>query len=44
MHDADGNSQVIIKSPELNAGDKIISTQLPNAVDGLLVDVATNPS
>lgn len=33
---ADG-SLVLIRTDELNAGDRIISTQLPNAIDGLLV-------
>jgi hypothetical protein len=30
---------VLLSSPELAAGDKIITTQLPNAVSGLKVTV-----
>lgn len=40
MQTEDGNSYVIIRSPEINVGDSIITTQLPNAIDGLLVKVA----
>lgn len=35
--DADGRSLVLIRSTELQDGDEIIATQLPNALDGLLV-------
>ncbi|NRP56197.1 MULTISPECIES: biotin/lipoyl-binding protein [unclassified Marinobacterium] len=31
--------EILIKSDQLNAGDKIITTQLPNAVSGMLVEV-----
>ncbi|MGD8567084.1 MAG: biotin/lipoyl-binding protein [Gammaproteobacteria bacterium] len=44
MHDKHGNSYVIIKSDDIRSGDKIVSTQLPNAVDGLLVKVAADES
>ncbi|WP_455221728.1 efflux RND transporter periplasmic adaptor subunit [Kaarinaea lacus] len=40
MQTKDGSNLVIVKSPEIKAGDKIITTQLPNAIDGLLVKVA----
>ena len=33
----DSETRVIVKSPDLKTGEKIITTQLPNAVDGLLV-------
>lgn len=32
-----GKSAILIRSPELKAGDKVITTQLPNAMDGLKV-------
>jgi multidrug efflux pump subunit AcrA (membrane-fusion protein) len=35
--DAEGNPVVLVQSTELNAGDKIIMTQLPNAISGLRV-------
>jgi len=38
----DGANYVIVKSPAIKPGDKIITTQLPNAIDGLLVKVAVN--
>lgn len=38
-HNRNGGNFVIVKSPEIKAGDKIITTQLPNAIDGLLVKV-----
>lgn len=37
---SDGNVRVLVRSPALEAGDKIIVTQLPNAVTGLKVKVA----
>ena len=42
MQMEDGNNYVIVKSPDIKAGDNIITTQLPNAIDGLLVKVAEN--
>jgi multidrug efflux pump subunit AcrA (membrane-fusion protein) len=42
MQTEDGNNYVIVKSPDIKAGDNIITTQLPNAIDGLLVKVAEN--
>jgi len=36
----DGSAQVLIRSPVLQAGDKLITTQLPNAVEGLKVTTA----
>ena len=34
-----GQSQILVRSPELQYGDQIIITQLPNAMDGLKVQV-----
>jgi multidrug efflux pump subunit AcrA (membrane-fusion protein) len=34
---ANGQSSILVRSPELAAGDKVIITQLPNAVEGLKV-------
>jgi RND family efflux transporter MFP subunit len=36
----DGSIRVLVRSPALEAGDKIIVTQLPNAVTGLKVKIA----
>jgi RND family efflux transporter MFP subunit len=36
----DGGGQVLVRSPELQSGDRIVVTQLPNAMDGLRVRVA----
>ena len=36
----DGKARVLVRSPELQAGDRIVTTQLPNAMDGLRVKVA----
>jgi len=33
---------VLVRSPQLQAGGRIITTQLPNAIDGLLVRVAVD--
>lgn len=35
---ADGEYQVLIRSPDLSAGDTLIMTQLPRAISGMLVD------
>lgn len=37
---SDGNNLILVRSPELESGDEIITTHLPNAVDGLKVKVA----
>ncbi len=37
--DDDGNTLALIRSPEIEAGDTLIATRLPNAVDGLRVEV-----
>jgi multidrug efflux pump subunit AcrA (membrane-fusion protein) len=34
----DGRYQILIRSPEISAGDRLITTQLPRAITGLLVD------
>ena len=33
----DDNTRVIVKSPKLKSGEKVITTQLPNAINGLLI-------
>ena len=33
----DGNSLLLIRAPEVPEGAEIVVTQLPNAIDGLLV-------
>lgn len=35
----DGESQVLVQSPALHDGDKVIVTHLPNAIDGLRVKI-----
>lgn len=35
----DGTPQILVRSAQLNSGDKVLSTQLPNAISGLLVKV-----
>ncbi|MCV6588947.1 MAG: biotin/lipoyl-binding protein [Marinobacterium sp.] len=35
--DADGEPQILVRSPRLQAGDRIVTTQLPNAIAGLKV-------
>jgi len=34
---------VLLRSTDLRSGDQVLLTQLPNAVDGLLVEIATTP-
>ena len=36
----DGSARVLVRSPELQSGDRIVVTQLPNAMDGLRVQIA----
>jgi RND family efflux transporter MFP subunit len=36
----DGGTRLLVRSPSLQAGMQVVATQLPNAVDGLLVRVA----
>ena len=36
----DGKSEVMVQSPALHAGDQVIVTHLPNAIDGLRVKTA----
>ena len=36
----DGSVHVLVRSPDLHAGDQVITTQLPNAVNGLRVTLA----
>jgi hypothetical protein len=40
--DVTGQSRILVRSAELKAGDQIITTQLPNAMDGLKVQVLSN--
>ncbi|MDH3643849.1 MAG: biotin/lipoyl-binding protein [Gammaproteobacteria bacterium] len=40
MQSADGRYRVLVRSPELNGGESIITTQLPRAISGLLVEAA----
>ncbi|MDM8566890.1 HlyD family efflux transporter periplasmic adaptor subunit [Candidatus Halobeggiatoa sp. HSG11] len=35
-----GKSRILVRSPELNYGDQVIITQLPNAMDGLKVKIS----
>lgn len=37
---ADGQHRILVRSPEISAGQKIITTQLPRAISGLLVEPA----
>lgn len=37
---ADGQHRILVRSPKLSAGQKIITTQLPRAISGLLVEPA----
>lgn len=38
--DTDGVARVLIDAPDLRPGARVVTTQLPNALDGLLVQVA----
>ncbi|NKC17016.1 MAG: biotin/lipoyl-binding protein [Gammaproteobacteria bacterium] len=40
----DGETLMLLRSAELNAGDAVVSTQLPNAIDGLKITVAAKPA
>jgi hypothetical protein len=40
---ADGNTQVLVRALELAAGATVITTQLPNALEGLLVSTPDQP-
>ena len=40
QRNADGGTRVLVRSPDLQPGDRIVITQLPNAMDGLRVSVA----
>lgn len=37
---ADGSEEILLRSPELQTGDQVITTQLPNAIAGLRVVIA----
>lgn len=41
--DAAGTTHVLVRSAQLNQGDQIISTQLPNAMEGLRVQEPSDP-
>lgn len=36
----DGESRVLVEAPALETGERVVTTQLPNAIDGLLVQVS----
>jgi multidrug efflux pump subunit AcrA (membrane-fusion protein) len=38
--EGDAGSRVLVRSPDLQPGDLVMTTQLPNAIDGLLVRLA----
>ncbi len=40
--DAEGQTRALIRHPELESGDVLAATRLPNAVDGLQVEVEMN--
>jgi RND family efflux transporter MFP subunit len=40
---AGGKTQVLVRAPELAAGAMVVTTQLPNALDGLLVRAVDEP-
>ena len=40
IREGEAGSRVLIRSPGLRPGDQVITTQLPNAIDGLLVRLA----
>ena len=39
----DGSTRVLVRAPELDAGARVITTQLPNALEGLLVRAVDQP-
>ena len=41
---SDGQTQLLIRSNDLKAGDRVISTQLPNAITGLRVETLNDDS
>jgi hypothetical protein len=38
--DENGVARVLIDAPDLTPGERLLTTQLPNALDGLLVTIA----
>ena len=42
IRDETGRNRILVTSPELKTGDRVVVTQLPNAIDGLRVRVAEN--
>ena len=40
IRDSNGESKVLVRSTSIQPGEQILSTQLPNAMTGLLVGVA----
>jgi hypothetical protein len=36
--EADGSERLLVRSPQLSAGDLIVTTHMPNAMDGLRVE------
>ena len=43
LNDSSGQDSALIRAPELKLGDQVVLTQLPNAVDGLLVQTTIQP-
>lgn len=41
-YDADGRERLLVRSPELSDGDRIVVTHMPNAIDGLRVETIGN--
>lgn len=39
QQDADGGQRLLVRSPELEAGDQLVTTHMPNALEGLRVEV-----
>jgi hypothetical protein len=39
--DESGSERLLVHAPELSAGDRLVITHLPNAIDGLRVEVVT---
>jgi hypothetical protein len=38
IEDGNGAERLLVRSPELAAGDQVVVTHMPNAIDGLRVE------
>jgi HlyD family secretion protein len=38
IEDGDGGERLLVRSPDLSAGDQVVVTHMPNAIDGLRVE------